>query len=133
MYSHVGHRENLSAASLPADRVTVRCADSIAALPELADTWPALRSQRQCQEEGGEGRGGGQRGVAAILDPPWGGIHYKRRRLHERQQQEEGEEGDEGEEGEDSRTEDQAAADADEGALKSMKTSDLSFCEHTLI
>ena len=65
--------------------------------------------------------------MAAILDPPWGGIHYKRRRLHEQQQQEEGEEGEE------SRTEDQAAADADEGALKSMKTSDLSFCEHTLI
>ena len=60
-------RKNVAAAALEGT-VTVKCADSLAALPKLADSWEPVQL---CT------RGA----IAAILDPPWGGIHYKRRRL----------------------------------------------------
>jgi predicted RNA methylase len=60
-------RKNVAAAALERT-VTVKCGDSLAALPELADTWEPVRL---CTSGA----------IAAILDPPWGGIHYKRRRL----------------------------------------------------
>lgn len=66
-------RRNLSAAGLT-DIVAVECSDSLAALPKLVETWAPLQldtSERKVQA------------VAVVLDPPWGGIHYKRRRLEQ--------------------------------------------------
>jgi hypothetical protein len=58
--------KNIAAAGLEGT-VTIKCADSLAALPNLADRWNPV----QLCASGA---------IAVMLDPPWGGIHYKRQR-----------------------------------------------------